>query len=81
MAMTFIRALAALSLGISFAALATPDKAGCKDPALFPVRMPDYTIADCKSAEFEAWDFRLPKGQRSSAATARSGSASSRREP
>jgi OOP family OmpA-OmpF porin len=64
MAMTVIRALAALSLGISFVALATPDKAGCKDPALFPVRMPDYYIVDCKSAEFDAYDFRLPKGQK-----------------
>ncbi len=64
MARPAFRAFAALSLGFACAALATPDKPGCADPALFPVRMPDYYIADCKSAEFEAWDFRLPKGRK-----------------
>lgn len=64
MAMTLARTLAALSFGIATATFATPDKPGCTDPALFPVRMPDYHIADCKSAPFEAWDFRLPKGQK-----------------
>ena len=64
MATTLARTLAALSFGIATAAFATPDKPGCTDPALFPVRMPDYHIADCKSAPFEAYDFRLPKGQK-----------------
>lgn len=58
------RALFAVSLGLASAAWAEPDKKGCADPALFPVRMPGYFIADCKSAEFEAYDFRLPKGQK-----------------
>jgi outer membrane protein OmpA-like peptidoglycan-associated protein len=57
-------ALLALTLGFAATALAEADKKGCTDPALFPVRMPDYYIADCKSAQFEAYDFRLPKGQK-----------------
>lgn len=64
MALAFARPLFLLALGLAGTAFATPDKPGCADPALFPVRMPDYYIADCKSAEFEAWDFRLPKGQK-----------------
>ncbi len=59
-----LRALAALSIGFAAAVQAEPDKKGCTDPALFPVRMPGYFIADCKSADFEAYDFRLPKGQK-----------------
>jgi outer membrane protein OmpA-like peptidoglycan-associated protein len=51
-------------VGIALPAAAEPDKKGCTDPALFPVRMPGYFIADCKSAEFDAYDFRLPKGQK-----------------
>jgi flagellar motor protein MotB len=58
------RLLVAISLGLATAASAEPDKKGCADPALFPVRMPGYFIADCKSAEFEAYDFRLLKGQK-----------------
>lgn len=58
------RTLATLSFGLATAALATPDKTGCTDPALFPVRLPDYYIADCKGAAFDAYDFRLPKGQK-----------------
>lgn len=64
MATTLFRLLAALSLGLAFSVFAAPDKPGCADPALFPVRMPDYAISDCKSADFDAYDFRLPKGQK-----------------
>jgi hypothetical protein len=58
------RALLVLALGLAATAFAEPDKKGCADPALFPVRMPGYFISDCKSAEFEAYDFRLPRGQK-----------------
>ena len=58
------RALLAISLGLATHALAESDKKGCADPALFPVRMPGYFIADCKSAEFDGYDFKLPKGQK-----------------
>jgi len=61
---TLSRTLVALSMGLATLAAAESDKKGCTDPALFPVRMPDYYIADCKSAQFEAYDFRLPKGQK-----------------
>jgi outer membrane protein OmpA-like peptidoglycan-associated protein len=58
------RAFLALSLGLAATAFAEPDKKGCTDPALFPVRMPDYYISDCKSADFEAYDFYAPKGKK-----------------
>jgi len=38
------------------------DKPGCKDHSLFPVRMPDYRIEDCKVEEFGAYDFFTAKG-------------------
>ncbi|MCX5748570.1 MAG: OmpA family protein [Proteobacteria bacterium] len=38
------------------------DKATCADHPLFPVHMPNYVIADCKAADFEAYDFYLPRG-------------------
>ncbi len=56
-----------LTLGLAAAggsAFAEPDQKGCTDPALFPVRMPGYFISECKSAEFDAYDFRLPKAQK-----------------
>jgi len=56
--------LAVVPLVLAATAFAEPDKKGCADPALFPVRMPGYFIADCKSAEFDAYDFRLPRGQK-----------------
>jgi len=39
-----------------------PDKAGCKDPALFPTRMPGYHIADCKVEAFGVYEFWSAKG-------------------
>ncbi len=58
------RLFLAASLGLAATAFAEPDKKGCTDPALFPVRMPGYYIADCKSAEFDGYDFKLLKGQK-----------------
>ena len=58
------RAIAVLAIGISLPALAEPDKKGCTDHPLFPTRMPGYFIQDCKSAEFEGYDFFLPKGKK-----------------
>ncbi len=59
-----LRTLLVLTLGVATAALAESDKKGCTDPALFPIRMPGYFISDCKSAEFDAYDFKLIKGQK-----------------
>jgi len=33
------------------------DQSGCKDHPLFPTRMPDFRIADCKTEEFGVFDF------------------------
>jgi OOP family OmpA-OmpF porin len=59
-----LRVLLITGLGMATVAAAEPDRKGCTDPALFPVRMPGYFIADCKSAEYDAYDFKLPKGQK-----------------
>jgi len=37
------------------------DKAACKDHTLFPTRMPDYVIADCKIEDFAACEFKTMK--------------------
>lgn len=43
-------------------ALAQADKAGCADHPLFPTRMPDYTIENCKVEEHDRYDFWATKG-------------------
>lgn len=45
----------------AFAAQQT-DKAGCKDHPLFPTRMQDYVIENCKTEDFGAYDFQTTKG-------------------
>ncbi len=40
---------------------AAPDKAGCSDPALFPVRMPKYRIETCEKKDFGTYAFRTAK--------------------
>jgi outer membrane protein OmpA-like peptidoglycan-associated protein len=62
MRLTIARAIVLISLGLSSTALATPDKKGCADHALFPTRMPDYYIVDCKTSEFDAYSFFVVKG-------------------
>ena len=37
------------------------DRAGCKDHPLFPTRMPDYVITDCKIEDFAAYEFMTMK--------------------
>lgn len=46
---------------MSFAAQPS-DKPGCKDHPLFPTRMPDYVIENCKIEDFGAYDFQATKG-------------------
>lgn len=52
--------------GAVLALTATPaaaqDAKGCKDPAMFPQRIPNFTIASCRSAQ-DADTFRWPGGQ------------------
>lgn len=50
-----------LLLAISAAAQTKPDAPGCKDPALFPVRMPGYYISKCETRPFASYDFFTPK--------------------
>jgi outer membrane protein OmpA-like peptidoglycan-associated protein len=58
------RAIAVLAIGITLPALAEPDKKGCTDHPMFPTRMPDYFIVDCKTVEFDAYEFFLPKAKK-----------------
>lgn len=44
-------------------AVAQPrDAAGCKDPSLFPARMPGYRIEKCETKPFASYDFFTTKG-------------------
>jgi outer membrane protein OmpA-like peptidoglycan-associated protein len=54
-------ALFVVSLGLATAALAEADKKGCTDHPLFPTRMPEFFIADCKAAEFDSYEFFTAK--------------------
>jgi outer membrane protein OmpA-like peptidoglycan-associated protein len=56
-------ALLALALAFAGTAAAEADKKGCADHPLFPTRMPDYYISDCKSADFDAYDFQVRGGK------------------
>jgi outer membrane protein OmpA-like peptidoglycan-associated protein len=38
------------------------DKAGCIDHPLFPTRMPNYVIENCKTEDFGAYEFQSTKG-------------------
>ena len=52
------RAFLVLTLAIAAPAAAETDKKGCADHPLFPTRMPDFFIVDCKTAEFDAYAFK-----------------------
>ena len=41
-----------------------PDKPGCSDPALFPVRMPNYRIEACEVKDFAPYAFRVAGGRK-----------------
>jgi OOP family OmpA-OmpF porin len=47
----------ALLLAIPALAQDKGDAAGCKDPSLFPVRMPNYRIQKCEHKAYETWNF------------------------
>jgi OmpA-OmpF porin, OOP family len=44
------------------AAAQVADYKGCKDHPLFPTRMPEYRISDCKVEDFGFYDFFVTKG-------------------
>ena len=54
------RVFLALSLGLAATAFAEADRKGCADHPLFPTRMPDFFIVDCKTVEFDAYAFKMP---------------------
>jgi OOP family OmpA-OmpF porin len=45
-------------------AAAKPDKPGCVDHPLFPTRMPSYQLSDCKTTDFDLFEFSTTKGPR-----------------
>ena len=48
-------AVLAAAIILPVAALAAPgDKPGCADHPLFPTRLPDYEITDCKITDFDS---------------------------
>jgi len=55
-------------MGVGIIVLATgvfaqqPDWAGCKDHPLFPTRMPEYRIEDCKVENYGVYEFQSVKG-------------------
>jgi len=52
------RAAVLLALLCPAAALAAPgDKPGCTDHPLFPTRMPEYRITDCRARDYDAFTF------------------------
>jgi len=55
-------ALAMLATPSVLLAAAQTDRAGCADHALFPTRMPDYVILNCKVEEFGFYEFLVVKG-------------------
>lgn len=60
---TLVVALVVLASALGGAVAATPpDAAGCKDSPLFPTRMPEYRIADCKVEPFGVYNFASVKG-------------------
>ncbi len=59
---SFVVVFVALCLAPMAAQAQPKDRADCKDPALFPTRMPNYTITDCKSEEFGVYEFYAVKG-------------------
>jgi outer membrane protein OmpA-like peptidoglycan-associated protein len=47
----------AVLLGPAVALAAPADRAGCVDHPLFPTRMPDYTLSECRTAPYDTFTF------------------------
>lgn len=58
----FSRTLCVLYLAAATSAAAAADKKGCSDHPLFTQRMPDYSLVECQSKEFERYEFFVAKG-------------------
>ncbi len=59
--MSVLLSIGIILCGINVIAQA-PDSAGCKDHPLFPTRMPEYRIENCKVEEFGVYEFFVTKG-------------------
>jgi len=57
-----LRAICLCALLASLPVFARVGKAGCVDHPLFPTRMPDYVIENCKTEEFGFYEFPAAKG-------------------
>jgi OmpA-OmpF porin, OOP family len=55
--------LASMLLCFSALSASAQDRSGCKDHPLFPTRMPDYSIGDCKVEEFGVYNFKQQRGK------------------
>jgi OOP family OmpA-OmpF porin len=53
---------AAILLGLTGMAAQQPDSKDCRDHPLFPTRMPEYRISDCKIEAFGVYEFFAMKG-------------------
>jgi OOP family OmpA-OmpF porin len=54
--------VSAAILLLAAGAAAQSDAVGCKDHPLFPTRMPEYRISDCKVEAFGVYEFFVTKG-------------------
>jgi OmpA-OmpF porin, OOP family len=57
--------LVAALLAVLPALARAADKAGCADHPLFPTRMPSYSLDNCRTQEFGAYEFTVGKGPKS----------------
>ena len=48
-------------ISFGLASAVSPDKKGCVDHPVFPTRMPGYSIANCDTKDFDAFDFETGK--------------------
>jgi OmpA-OmpF porin, OOP family len=46
------------------AGAAAPDKNGCVDHPVFPTRMPGYSLVDCETKDFDAFNFETGKKEK-----------------
>ena len=55
--------ITAIVFFISFglASAVSPDKKGCVDHPVFPTRMPGYSLTDCDTKDFDAFNFETGK--------------------
>jgi hypothetical protein len=48
-------------ISTGLAGAVTPDKKGCVDHPVFPSRMPGYSLSDCETKEFDAFNLETGK--------------------